>query len=138
MQVDTAPRNEASFLELVLPEQANHYGTLYGANALHLMAKAAYVCASRHTRCTMVMAKADAVEFRSPIRLGELANIRARVHARGRSSITIRVDVFAENMTANQSRAAISGDFVMVAVDPSGAPIAIPEMNKTETEEVLP
>ena len=32
---------------MVFPEHANHYGTLFGGNALHLMAKAAFLAAGR-------------------------------------------------------------------------------------------
>ena len=34
------------FVELVFPEQANHYGTLFGGTALSLMGKAAFVAAT--------------------------------------------------------------------------------------------
>ena len=37
MQAITSDQAEARFLEVVLPEQANHYGTLYGANTLQIM-----------------------------------------------------------------------------------------------------
>ena len=32
-------------VEMIFPEQANHYGTLFGGHALALMAKAAFVAA---------------------------------------------------------------------------------------------
>ena len=38
------------FVELVFPEQANHYGTLFGGAALSLMGKAAFVAATRRAR----------------------------------------------------------------------------------------
>ena len=36
------------FVEMVFPDQANHYGTLFGGHALSLMGKAAFVAATRH------------------------------------------------------------------------------------------
>ena len=44
MHVDASPNlhpDETRFVEMVFPEQANHYGTLFGGNALSLMGKAA-------------------------------------------------------------------------------------------------
>lgn len=37
-----------SMIEIVFPDQTNHYGTLFGGHALRLMNKAAFVAASRH------------------------------------------------------------------------------------------
>lgn len=45
-----ANAGEARLCEMVFPEQANHYGTLFGGTALSLMGKAAFVAASRHAR----------------------------------------------------------------------------------------
>mgnify|MGYP003449498611 CR=1 FL=1 len=42
--------DETRFVEMVFPEQANHYGTLFGGHALSLMGKAAFVSATRHAR----------------------------------------------------------------------------------------
>ena len=66
-QQGSSQQARASVLEVVLAEHANHYGTLYGANALHMMGKAAFVCATRHARCAVVMAKADSIEFIRPV-----------------------------------------------------------------------
>lgn len=49
---------ETLFVEMVFPDQANHYGTLFGGNALSLMGKAAFVAATRRARSAVVMASA--------------------------------------------------------------------------------
>ncbi|MHC5655793.1 acyl-CoA thioesterase [Stappia sp. ICDLI1TA098] len=119
-------RGETHFLEVVLPEQANHYGTLYGANALHMMGKAAFVCATRHAGCAVVMAKADNIEFARPVRLGAIVDVRARVVFQGRSSMTVLVEVSPEEWRdAADGAPSISGRFMMVAVDQNGVPRAI-------------
>jgi len=41
---------DTRFIELVFPSEANHYGTLFGGNALSMMGKAAFVAATRHAR----------------------------------------------------------------------------------------
>ncbi|OCC05545.1 acyl-CoA thioesterase [Labrys sp. WJW] len=132
---DPTGDEEIHFTEIVLPEHANHYGTLYGPNALRIMGKAAFVCASRYARCAVVMAKADDVEFRRPVRLGSIVDIRARVASRGRSSMTVLVDLVPGAAAAD--RPAISGRFTMVAVDDGGVPIAIPFFEQTRPEEVV-
>jgi len=47
LALDTPQTGETRFVEMVFPEQANHYGTLFGGNALSLMGKAAFVAATR-------------------------------------------------------------------------------------------
>jgi acyl-coenzyme A thioesterase PaaI-like protein len=59
--------DETRFVEMVFPEQANHYGTLFGGHALSLMGKAAFVTATRHARQSVVMATSDRIEFHEPV-----------------------------------------------------------------------
>lgn len=124
-----------SFQELVVPELTNHYGTLYGANALQMMGKAAFVCASRHARCPVVMAKADHIEFARPVKLGEIIDVRAQVVFQGRASLTIRVEVIADRPGDPDEQPSISGLFMMVAVDDKGLPMSIPSSENIGTGE---
>lgn len=41
----TTPQGTVELTEIVFPAEANHYGTLFGGNALQLMAKAAFLAA---------------------------------------------------------------------------------------------
>ncbi len=112
----------ALFVEMVFPEQANHYGTLFGGTALSLMAKAAYVAASRFTRRSVVMASSDKVDFHTPVKVGQLIELEARVVRAGRTSLTVDVFVSAETLDTGERRLAMRGRFEMVAVDEAGRP----------------
>lgn len=63
------------FVELIFPDQANHYGTLFGGAALSLMGKAAFVAATRRARRAVVMANSDKVQFHEPVHVGELVEL---------------------------------------------------------------
>jgi acyl-CoA hydrolase len=119
------------FIEMVFPEHANHYGTLFGGYALSLMGKAAFVAATRRARCAVVMATSDKVEFHEPVRVGELVELMAYVERVGRSSMTVAVNVIAERLVTGQRRIAMQGSFEMVAVDGAGRPTPI----STEVQE---
>lgn len=114
------------FIEMIFPEQANHYGTLFGGHALSLMGKAAFVAATRRARTPVVMASSDKVDFHMPVRVGELVELDARVARVGRASMTVVVDVFAEALLTGERRLAMRGSFEMVAVNDQGRPVAIP------------
>jgi acyl-CoA hydrolase len=114
---------ETRFTEIVLLEHAQD-DALYGPNVLRMMGKAAFVCASRHARCAVVLAKADSIEFRRTIGAGEIVDVRARLAFRGHSSMTVLVDV--DPADCGGDMPAVSGRFMMVAVDRDGVPMPIP------------
>ncbi|GEO80704.1 acyl-CoA thioesterase [Pararhodospirillum oryzae] len=113
---------ESRFVEMVFPEQANHYGTLFGGTALNLMGRAAFMAATRHARQPVVMAASERVDFRVPVTVGQLVELVARVERVGRSSMSVAVDLFAETLTTGERVLAIHGGFTMVAVDADGRP----------------
>jgi acyl-CoA hydrolase len=109
-------------LDIVFPPQTNHYGTLYGGDALKMLGKAAFIASTRHARAVMVMAASDRIDFASPIREGEMTECVARVRMTGRSSVLVGVDLFAEDLLSGGRRQAASAAFTMVAVDRNGRP----------------
>ncbi|KRQ17128.1 acyl-CoA thioesterase [Bradyrhizobium manausense] len=121
----TRPNEPTRFVEVVFPEQANHYGTLFGGNALSLMGKAAFVAATRRARCAVVMATSDKVQFHDPVHVGELVELTAQVERVGRSSMTVAVEVVAETLATGHRRIAMQGSFEMVAVDAAGKPTPV-------------
>ncbi|MES2054417.1 MAG: acyl-CoA thioesterase [Pseudomonadota bacterium] len=125
----TAPTNGAPgdtrFVEMIFPEQANHYGTLFGGAALSLMGKAAFVAASRRARQPVVMATSDKIEFHQPVAVGQLVELAAHVTRVGRTSMTVDVAVVVETLTTGERRPAMRGQFEMVAVDAHGRPVPV-------------
>lgn len=111
-------------VEMVFPSQSNHYGTLYGGDALKMMGKAAFIAATRHARAVMVMAASDRIDFTSPIREGEMVELAAEVRMTGRSSVRIAVELWAERLLTGARRHAATALFTMVGVDPGGRPLA--------------
>ncbi|WP_140848365.1 acyl-CoA thioesterase [Paracoccus sp. FO-3] len=116
---------ETRMVEMIFPDAANHYGTLFGGNALALMAKAAFIAATRHAGGSVVMARSERVDFTTPIRVGEILDLTARVIRTGRSAMTVEVLGLAQATTGAAERQALSGRFEMVAVDAHGRPLPI-------------
>lgn len=117
-----APGDPLRLAEMVFPGQTNHYGTLYGGDALKLMGKAAFIAATRHARAVMVMAASDRIDFVTPIRAGEMVELIAAVKMTGRSSVRVSVELWAEDLLTAQRRHAATALFTMVAVDAEGRP----------------
>ncbi|MCS6905778.1 MAG: acyl-CoA thioesterase [Bacteroidia bacterium] len=121
--------------EIVLPNDTNVLGNLMGGRLLHWMDIVAAIAASRHSNRVVVTAAVDFVEFRSPIKLGEIVILKARVTRAFTTSMEVLVDVFAENPLNQVSRNSNSAFYTFVAVDQAGRPIPInPLIPETEEE----
>lgn len=112
-------------VEMVFPGTTNHYGTLFGGDALKLMGKAAFVSATRRSRAVVVMAATQRIDFTAPIGGGDMVELASRVTGVGRSSMTVEVELWAEGLlTADRRRSAVA-EFVMVRVGADGLPLVL-------------
>jgi acyl-CoA hydrolase len=111
--------------EIVFPEHANHYGTLFGGNALLLMSKAAFLVARQFAKSDVVMARCVDAQFVARVPVGSVLRLRAFVSRVGRSSMTVCVTGIAERL-GEEAGTALNGVFEMVAVDAHGRPAPIP------------
>lgn len=117
--------------EMILPDQANHYGTLFGGQGLSLMTRAAFVAASRHARRKVVLVACHEAEFNAPVPMGSLFVLSATVISVGRSSMKVRVRGTCERPDLGSSSPVAQAEFTMVAVDEDGRPAPVSALEKT-------
>lgn len=120
--------------ELVLPNDTNTLGNLMGGRLLHWMDIVSAISAAKHCNRVVVTASVDFVDFRSPIALGEIVLLEAKITRAFTTSMEIRIDVWAENMQSGSKRYCNSAFYTFVAVDQSGRPIPVVQV-EPETEE---
>lgn len=120
---------EARLVEIVFPDHTNHLGTLFGGQALAWMDKAAFVAATRHARRTVVTARSEQVDFRAPVRQGQLVELRARIVGVGTSSMQVEVELVAEDPLSGVAQLATRGKFLMIALDEHGRPTPVPPLD---------
>jgi acyl-CoA hydrolase len=118
--------SEAVMSELMMPQHANIMGNVFGGVLLSLVDRAAAVAAIRHARRPCVTVSVDKVNFREPIRVGELVTALARVNFTGHSSMEIGVKVIAENVLTGEQRHTNSCYLTYVALDDNGHPTQVP------------
>lgn len=116
----------SSLMEIVYPEDTNSQGTLFGGHALSLMDRLAFIVASRFTRMPVVTASSEKVEFRSPVKQGELVELIGSVVGVGRTSLRVRIEMHREDLLTGDRSLCTTGEFVMVAVGDDGRPAPIP------------
>ena len=127
---------EVRLIEMVFPEQTNHYGTLFGGQALALMDKAAFIVASRYARRTVVTASSEKCDFHVPVRQGQLVELHARVAATGRTSMTVDVDLYSEDLLTGDRQLGTRGRVVLVALDAHGRPAPVPPLRTSAASDV--
>jgi acyl-CoA hydrolase len=111
--------------EIVFPQDANAYGTLFGGKALSMMDVVGGIVAMRACRKPVVTVSIDRIDFREPIRVGEFVETVATVARIGRTSITVEVELWAENPLSGERRLSTVGKFIFVAVTPEGKPTPV-------------
>ena len=121
--------------QLMMPQQANFAGTVYGGTILSIADSVAYVCAARHAGPNCVTVSVDRVDFREPVRIGELVTFFASVNFIGRSSMEIGIKIFTENLRTGQKRHTNSCYFTMVCLDDQGRPKEVPRLILATEEE---
>lgn len=134
-----SPReSEVSMTELVLPNDTNTLNNLMGGKLMHWMDIVSAIAGQKHCNSIVVTASVDNISFRSPIQLGNVVTLRARVTRAFNSSVEIRIDVEAENIPEGKKFDSNSAYFTFVAVDKDGHPIEVPEVvPETDQEKEL-
>lgn len=121
--------------EIVLPEDTNPRGSVFGGRVLALIDKCAAVVALRHARQEVATVSLDSVVFTSKVRVGEILLLRGRINAAFGSSMEVEVDVHSENPHSGERQLTTTAYVTMVAVDASGRPTAVPTLLLTSDEE---
>lgn len=127
-------KGKAEIVDVVMPGQANHYGTLFGGILMAQMDKAANLAATRYCKSDCVTVSVDNLVFEKPVKLGEAIIVNAALIFVGNTSLLVRVNAESENQKGERKTIISCADFLFVAVDGSGKPRAVPTP-VLETEE---
>jgi acyl-CoA hydrolase len=118
-------QSETRIFKAVFPNTTNHYDTLFGGTAMHLMDEVAFIAATRFTRQRTVTVSSDRIDFKMPIPAGTIVELVGRVSYIGKTSLKIKVDVWIEEMYTDKREKAISGEFTFVAIDDNKKPVKL-------------
>ena len=111
----SASRSEMT--EIVLPAQTNPLGKLLGGQVMHLVDMVAAMAAHRHSNSYVVTASVDYIDFRNPINLGEIVNLKSQVNRVFRTSMEVGVEVYSENAMTEERKHTTSAYVTFVAID---------------------
>jgi acyl-CoA hydrolase len=108
--------------QLVMPQDANNWGTAFGGRILSWIDIAAAIAAGRHAEGPVVTAAMDDVHFIKPINRGDVVCLKASINYVGRTSMEVGVRVEGQTW-GGESYHALTAYVTFVAIDgPDGDP----------------
>jgi len=120
--------------EVVLPNDTNHVGNLFGGKLMQWVDITAAIAAQRHCGRVVVTAAINHVSFDNPIKQNSVVTFEAKVSRAFNSSMEVIVDVFVENPSTGAKTKSNEAILTFVAIDQNGSPLPVPAI-EPETEE---
>nr|WP_217995811.1 acyl-CoA thioesterase [Kribbia dieselivorans] len=123
----TAVSGRTTLRFMAAPTDAGQGGTVSGGRILEWIDKAGFACAAGWSGRYCVTAYVGNIDFRRPVRIGDLVEVSAQIVLTGRTSMTIVVDVASGTPYSGTTEHAFECRIVFVAVDDEGRPTAVPQ-----------
>src|SRR3954471_3288338 len=118
-------------------QDANLAGNVHGGHIMKLCDDAAVIAATRLAGGRVVTAAVDAMKFRSPVKVGDLATLRSCVNAAWRASMEGGVRVEGENVGTGGVRHTCTASVRMAALGDDGKPVVLEPFEPEAPDEVL-
>ncbi|MDT8398432.1 MAG: acyl-CoA thioesterase [Pseudomonadales bacterium] len=129
-------KNGISLRFLAQPTDVNFGGNVHGGSAMKWLDQAGYVCATAWSGCYCVTAFVGDINFHSPIPVGNLVEVNAKVIHTGKSSMHISVEMYSCNPKQCDLVKDIHCIMVFVAVDENVKPVAVPSWTPVSEAEI--
>lgn len=124
--------------ELVLPNDTNTFGNLMGGRLMYWMDIASALSATRHCNNPVVTASVDNISFTSPIRLGNVVHIEAKVTRAFNTSMEVHMNVWCEDLIKKNKYKSNEAYYTFVSLDQEGQSKKVPTLvPETEEEKLL-
>ena len=120
---------------LMMPQDANIQGNVYGGTIMKLMDEIAGSVAALHARKNVVTASVDQMNFYEPVYIGNLLLLKASVNFVGKTSMEVGVRIEARDLKTGKSVHTGSSYLTFVALDDSGKPSEIAQINPESHDE---
>src|SRR5437899_1191261 len=127
-------------VQWVFPEHAGAPGQIHGGRMMEWITQAGTLAAVRVARGHVVLGAMDDIDFLHPVRVGQIAILRAQVEYVGTSSLEVGVRVWAEDVATGARAVTLNSHLVFVKmgdeVRPRRVPVKIEPKDEAETQLV--
>ena len=126
--VSSLPHDKELVLKVIpMPADCNANGDIFGGWVMAQVDLAGSVLPVRRARGRIATVAVNEFIFKQPVRIGDLLSFYAEITRVGRTSITVRVEVYAESLRSQGAYTKVTeAQVTYVAIDDSGKPRALP------------
>lgn len=131
IKVNKKPQSKSRTIiaQVALPAHANPAGNVHGGEIMKMMDNCAYVTAQKHCLKNAVTAAVDEIAFHSPVIVGNLITCTGNLLYTSRSAMLVTIDVVVECLKTGMITCALTGFFVMVALNDEGKPVPVSQID---------
>ena len=120
-------RGELILRTVAMPADTNTSGDIFGGWVLSQMDQAGGVIAAERARGRVATVAVNAMQFISPVKVGDVLGVYGEVQKVGRTSMTIRLEAWVRRGMIGDHEKVTEAVFTLVALDAQGRPRPVPE-----------
>ena len=120
------PTGDLTLRTLAMPADANAAGDIFGGWVMAQMDLACGIRAAERARGRVVTAAVKEMSFAKPMKVGDTLCVYTHVTRVGRTSMTLKVEAWAQRYLSHVREKVTDADFIMVALDREGRPTPVP------------
>jgi len=126
--VSSLPHDKELVLKVIpLPADCNANGDIFGGWVMAQVDLAGSVLPARLAQGRMATVAVNEFIFKQPVRIGDLLSFYSEITRVGRTSVTVRVEVYAERMRSQGAYTKVTeAQLTYVAIDENGKPRPLP------------
>ncbi|WP_298399582.1 acyl-CoA thioesterase [uncultured Azonexus sp.] len=129
------PDRQPTLRVVPMPADLNQNGDVFGGWVMAQVDVAGAIPAMRRARGRVATVSVNSFQFRQPVSVGDIVSLYAEIVHVGRTSLTVRVEVFAERNYADPITVKVTqAELTYVAIDESGNKREVPAKNGAEME----
>ncbi|MGE5472502.1 MAG: acyl-CoA thioesterase [Bacteroidota bacterium] len=128
--------NKHSTLRVVpMPADLNQNGDVFGGWVMAQVDVAGAIPAMRRARGRVATVSVNSFQFKQPVSVGDIVSLYAEIVRLGKTSITVRVEVYAERNYSNPVVVKVTeAELTYVAIDLAGNKRQVPPEDLAEME----
>ena len=124
--MDALPTGQLTVRIVAMPADTNASGDIFGGWIMAQMDLSGGIAGRERAKGRVVTASVSSLSFLQPVKVGDVVAVYTEVVGTGRSSIRIQIEAWVVRGTGSTQLKVTEALFVMVAVDESGASVALP------------
>ena len=125
----TLPSDKELVLKTIpMPADCNANGDIFGGWVMAHVDLAGAVLPVRHAEGRMATVAVNQFIFKQPVRVGDILSFYSKLTRIGRTSVTVKVEVYAERIQAQGQFVKVTeANLTYVAIDDQGKPRPVPK-----------